>query len=853
MAASVKASKAGLETIERARKQKRWKAQEEAWYQLANTTLATLKRFRSGEPILAKTFKDLCKVVGIDDWESLVETDNSPPATPYHPGAAFDGRIWVDRPIETDILLDALRGDRRIVAISGISGIGKTALAERAIATLADHRQFCRLNLDRGDIKAQFSNSGAELLRSLGEEVTIEDQKSDDNLRRHLLETLRDRPLRVQIDSLERLLTEEREEEWSEFADPQWLRLFDDILAGGSEAVAEPHRLQSQIVLTGQEIPAGLETVASRYPARWHAQELRGLDEAQQLALFAKVGIIPPDQLKVPLFKGDLGGSPQTPTENPKVTLFKGDLGGSPSSENSGGSALDFLKRVGKIYRGHPLVLRVIAEDIKSICAQPCDFEALEVAIARYWQVEKFETLEAGHPAKLTRRKLQTDVRERIKASLLRLPKDSLELLRRVSVFRRSVPERFWLALLPDCAESALNVLKARSLAEEVWEVGEWYGADGEIPLRQHNLIRNVANEMLRQDRATWRAAERQAAALWLEDYEPVADAPNLETVRGYLEAFYHYCDAEDWDEASELFNQPIGESGHILSWQLDIWGHYPQEIDLCQRILGKAGKKIDIICWTGIGNAYLCLGNYSKCIDAHENSLKLAREISERRGEGSALGNLGVAYANLGQSERAIDFYSQQLVIDKKIGHRRGEGRALGNLGIAYKKLGLIEWAIDFYRKSLAIAREIGDRRGEGDALGNLGNAYADLGQIETAIDFYRQNLVITREIGDRRGEALVLCNQAGEEIKLKKHDEALAHLEASLAIFQNIKFPAGEALALKNLATLYHQTHQPDRARDYCRQALQLATDLGIPLAADCRALLSEIEGGNGDAQEN
>ena len=82
----------------------------------------------------------------------------------------------------------------------------------------------------------------------------------------------------------------------------------------------------------------------------------------------------------------------------------------------------------------------------------------------------------------------------------------------------------------------------------------------------------------------------------------------------------------------------------------------------------------------------------------------------------------------------RAIEYYEQALVISREIGDRRGEGTALGNLGIAYADLGEVRRAIEYYEQALVISREIGDRRGEGEPLGNLGNAYAGLGEVRRA-----------------------------------------------------------------------------------------------------------------------
>ncbi|HBB31264.1 MAG TPA: hypothetical protein DDZ80_15505 [Cyanobacteria bacterium UBA8803] len=46
----------------------------------------------------------------------------------------------------------------------------------------------------------------------------------------------------------------------------------------------------------------------------------------------------------------------------------------------------------------------------------------------------------------------------------------------------------------------------------------------GQLLLRQHNLIREVAYAELKANRSTWETAERQAASLWLTTYELPSD-----------------------------------------------------------------------------------------------------------------------------------------------------------------------------------------------------------------------------------------------------------------------------------------------------------------------------------------
>ena len=94
-------------------------------------------------------------------------------------------------------------------------------------------------------------------------------------------------------------------------------------------------------------------------------------------------------------------------------------------------------------------------------------------------------------------------------------------------------------------------------------------------------------------------------------------------------------------------------------------------------------------------------------------------------------------------------------------------------------------------------------NKSNEARTLGSLANTYRNDEQYEKAIELYQQSLSIKREISDRQGMPMTL----------------------------------------KNLAKLYQMLGKLDLARDYCQQAIDLAIELGIPLAAECEALLLKI----------
>jgi len=827
---SYKAKQQALDDIiDRARIGKCWNKHDDRWADAADVSLKTLQRFWDRQPIRKSNFINICEAVGIDDWEAIADSAPSSPVTSL-PRLTPD---WVEREDITESLLSRLQPPRRVLVLSGITGIGKTELVKRLLPELEDDKKYCSLNLDDGSLTGDFATSGAVLLRALGTEPTLEDQKDAKTLLAHIVDRLCQTPYRVQIDSLERILKGNETEGWSDFEDDLWLELFQQILAKNS--------CHSQLLVTTQDVPGELETVGSRYPQLWHCETLAGLSEEEQLELFANLGL--------------------------------------GSVLDAGGEGADLLTRLGRLYEGHPLVLRVIAEDIKA-----CGGD-----VARYWQQGKFAELEEQRSVRFSRRRLQTEVRERVRQSLSRLPEAALRLLCRGAVYRRPVPEGFWLALLPEVGEAeksaALDLLKARGLALEVWEPDAWLGADGTVPLRQHNLIRQVAYGLLQREGEAWQQAERGAAAQWLAGYEPREGVERLETVRGYLEALDHYCNGEDWEAAEELFMRPLEEFDNSKLWWLLLnWSHYREQLRISQRLSDRVTPQTTVSCYNCIGCAFNCLSQYQKAIGALQKSLKIAQKIRDSEGEADALGNLGIAHHYLGKYQEAIAFHKQQLELSRKIGERWGEGNALGNLGNTYHHLGKYKQAIAFHKKSLKvkqeignllgagnaianlalvyndignyqqaiifldlrlkIAQKIGDFRGMGNTLNNLGIAYYNLGRYNQAIAFMEKDLEIRLTIGDRLGEGIVFNRLGAMQVKLKQYDKALKNLQASLRIFQEVQSPAFKAQALKDLAQVYLKTDRLGEALESCNAALQIATDLGIPLAQECEVLRSQIQ---------
>ncbi|MFB2877750.1 SEFIR domain-containing protein [Floridanema aerugineum] len=375
---------------------------------------------------------------------------------------------WVGRESLIQDLSPRIRSSCRLLILVGITGIGKTALGERLAVELSDWfegdwSKFHEENFEDEQQSNDFASVAARWLEKWGELITPEDRKDTQRLLYRLVRHLKENRYLVQLDSLENILQGNEEEGWSDFKDEWWVRFFESLLAADSCA--------SCIILTSQDLPAQIPTIGTRYQNFWYCQPLSGLEEPERLALFDKTGL---------------------------------DVG----TESTG---KPYLERIGRAYEGHPLALRVIAGEIRN---QPFDGNVLA-----YWnqygrEVEEVEkaieeaktkgiAASADDKFNLHRytRNLRRNVRVRLEKTFNRLQKDvryGYILLCEASVYRCPVPEDFWLSHLEDWdrdedeQQVALDALRDRFLVEEVVE-------NNQCLLRQHNLIRSVSLERLKQ------------------------------------------------------------------------------------------------------------------------------------------------------------------------------------------------------------------------------------------------------------------------------------------------------------------------------------------------------------------
>lgn len=682
--------------------------------------------------ILLEVLSQNTRQIEIDFHQNIVQQENEQAIIQIIP-SAYDEETWVGREELVFQLSQKLQGQCRILIITGITGVGKTTIAERMamVELRPNYLNYQVINFDNGVGVQDFVSTAENLLNQMEEKVTADERKNFQWLQKRLLQKLQNRYYLVLMNSLEVLLKGKGDNDIArnEFEDKQWCNFFNGLLA--------MPKCRSRLIITSQVLPTQFDT---RYQRFWHEEGLQGLNESEQFQLFQK------------LFQ-----------------RHKKEI--APVSKIA-----SYLKSMSKAYEGHPLIIQVIAGEILT--------KPFNGNVEAYWHKysKEFEVIEpvVGHQL------LQLTVKDRVRQSLQQLAEDiphAYMLLCYSSVYRRAVPESFWLAMLDNFTEedkaAALEALKLRCLVVE-----EGFTHTCQLLIRQHNLIRNVTYELFKKtskQSLQWQNAHRKAVTIWSKAYEPQPEASNLDKVLGSLERVYHLCELGELEEARIItFTIPFGISAkEPLHKQLNIWGYYNKQASLYQQFLDlerDLAPKLKAFFLNGLGDAKFDLGQDREASDCYEKALAISHELENLQQEGIALQGLGKVFCMNKDYQNAINNFHKSLIIAKKINNKEQIGISLLNIGNVYQDLQKNKIAIKYYLNSLEISTQIHDQRVNAKALLCLGYSYVYLKRYEKAISYLHQSLenfnnnknyIEEREVSFALGKAYQLSERFEESKK--------------------------------------------------------------------------------------
>ncbi|MEU9890716.1 tetratricopeptide repeat protein [Sphaerisporangium sp. NPDC051011] len=280
----------------------------------------------------------------------------------------------------------------------------------------------------------------------------------------------------------------------------------------------------------------------------------------------------------------------------------------------------------------------------------------------------------------------------------------------------------------------------------------------------------------------------------------------------------------------------------HGYRWEFDVaFGYHEQALDL-RRESGDRYGEVDTLNY--MAKVHYNRGDYPKAARDLETALELCREAGDRGRQRMALNNIAKLETRRGEYRSALRLYEEAMSVDPVMGPQN-EASWLNNVAEVYRHLDRYVDALDHYRKALEAYREIGDPQSEAEVLNNIGNCLVCMGKDGEALIHYQSALHIAIEISSRGEESEALRNIGTVHHRANRSDSALDYFEKALHRARGIGDVYREARALDEMGATLARTGEAARGSAYWKRALDLYEHLGVPEADALRRRLARRDG--------
>jgi len=229
--------------------------------------------------------------------------------------------------------------------------------------------------------------------------------------------------------------------------------------------------------------------------------------------------------------------------------------------------------------------------------------------------------------------------------------------------------------------------------------------------------------------------------------------------------------------------------------------------------ILNMLGKVVHQRGQTALGETYL------------QEGFVLAQQVYDVELLSSLLMNLGAVSNLRGDNVQAERYYLEGLSKAKQTGQHEQVCRLLNGLALVGEQQGNYIQAESYYQEALAIARQEQFRDILSLLLSNIGVLAYKRGNLEQTTAYLHEGLVLARHIG-HRGRISALLTQLGE-LAVEQGDgaKAEAYLQEGMLVARQIGQPKQIIFLLLNLGKLATQQGEYFQAEIYLEDALKQA----------------------------
>ena len=331
------------------------------------------------------------------------------------------------------------------------------------------------------------------------------------------------------------------------------------------------------------------------------------------------------------------------------------------------------------------------------------------------------------------------------------------------------------------------------------------------------------------------------------ENHSDVATSHNniglsLDSLGKYDEALEYYRKAleiklkmgeEELPDVALSYNN-IGSSLQSLGKYDEALEYSQKALEIKLKVYGESHPDV-ATSYNNIGGNLDSLGKYDEALEYYRKALEIWLKVYGENHPKVAISynNIGLNLESLGKCDEALEYKQKGLEIWLKVYGKSHPDVATSynNIGLSLDSLGKYDEALKYHRKSLEIKLKVYGDKPHPDvakSYNNIGSSLDSLGKYDEALKYYRKALKIMLKVyGQNHPDVARSYNNIGSSLEsLGKYDEALKYHQKSLEIWLKVygQSHPDVAISYNNIGLNLESLGKCDEALEYYRKALEI-----------------------------
>lgn len=290
----------------------------------------------------------------------------------------------------------------------------------------------------------------------------------------------------------------------------------------------------------------------------------------------------------------------------------------------------------------------------------------------------------------------------------------------------------------------------------------------------------------------------------------------------------------------------------HLHSGAFAIGHSHMAAAEACYREAGQQTGVANTLAWQGVRRRVT--GDLTGALGDFEAALALYDELGDRRGRAIVLTDVGMTHYLAGDAPTAIREVEESRALHSELGNPTASAQAASLLGGLRSSVGDVHGALEILEEALDLLARLGNHSAQANALVEKGVILGELGQTEQALEAVEGSLELHRRLGNKLGHVVGL--QARARVLRRSGDTAAAlrDYEEALESCRSLGSRGNEAWLLNQYADtlVAHGEHQ--RAQEAFAEALAIAEEtdlttekvLALEGIGECRVRDGEVSAG-------